>query len=639
MSVPCAGKRSLDNPSFPLPKRLKVELIPSIPQFIAEMNACLNSNLGAPLKIQRLGYKIDVFPPFSLDMQNPFYGAQLYEIAEKCLSYDPANKKFKQLKKTAEKMRLPHDLIIEIFKLFAQGQGLKAMFSRIDDPLSEIKFPTMVDGALVQIKFTSLLHRIGSVSEIWRKTLFSVFCKNISIANLTQLKICKQEDVIKLATLCRGHFSSLALIDNNFKKLFLDEENWKKLLDLLPHLKKLDLSAFDTNLNEILHSPLMSKLEDLRLVGEGYENEDDGQALTFLKTVHLTNLKALSICNLQADNSFLPLPPLPNLKSLNLSGTYLPPNPFTLVKKEIRFPLLEELLLDDCNSDFSFLTHFVAPRLYKLDISGYSLNIDGINLFAGFSCTSCVKNLSVSLAGMIKPSLITHLLNNFTHLQVLKIITDASLGVLDEEGAQAIAEHPNAVQLQALKMEYSTIGNKGLGFLLESSYLTNLQKLFVPNNFISLEGLQSFATTQMTLKSLVLDDNEFDEEGFAMKILTTAASTAKMEILSLNGCELSLPSQKILAKTTHFTILRTLLLSGTEFTEDYVKVLARNSHFANLETIDLSHNDIDDDVWPKFAKSTRLKGLRNLLLNTADQTSDRVKNILFNKHLNSIYPA
>jgi|GEM_PF-3113894 len=651
MSTPCSGKRLLDHPSLPLPKRLKIELIPSIPQFIAEMNLCLKSNLGEPLKIEQLEYKIDVFPPFSLDMQNPFYGAQLYEIAKKCLSYDPNNNKFKLLKKSAEKMRLPLDLIQVIFKLFAQGQCLKAMFSRIDDPLSEIKFPTMVDGALVQIKFTSLLHRIGSVSKKWRKTLFSVFTTKISIKNLKQLKMHKQEDLIQLFTLCRGHFSSLSLIDYKLK-FNVNETNWQELLlGLLPDLKKLKLSASDRCLNEILHSPLLGNLQDLKLI-EKEHIWTERQVLTVLKTVNLTHLRSLSLCNVGLASCFLPLPSLSNLKSLNFVSTLIPSNPFTFLDENtISFPHLEEFILDDCNlSDIKFLTHFAAPQLYKLGISHNGLNLENTNLlFTRCSFTSCVQKLSISLPGdhikevgdnpepnIINAHLITHLLNSFRQLRVLEIVSDMYEGTLDEEGALALATHSQAIQLQTLNIESSLIENEGMGFLVNSSNLTNLQKLCVTNSRIGLKGLRSFTSAQMGLKSLVLDFAGFDDQGIAMEILTTAASTARMELLSLKGCQLSLPSQEILANTSHFTILRELLLAKTGFTKEYTEDLVQNSHFANLETLDLSNNGILNTILIEFAKSTALKRLKNLLINGDEQTTNRIENILFNKQLENV---
>jgi hypothetical protein len=638
MSTPCSGKRSLDHPSLPLPKRLKVEFIPTIPQFIAEMNSCLRSNLETSLKIAQLGGKIDVFPPFSLDMQNPFYGAQLYKIAEKCLSYDPNNDKFKLLKKSAEKMRLPHDLIIEIFKLFAQGQGLKAMFSRIDDPLSEIKF-------------TSLLHRIGSVSKKWRKTLCSVFTTKISIKNLKQLKIHKQEDLIQLFTLCRGHFSSLSLIDYKLK-FNVDETNWQELLlGLLPDLKKLKLSASDRCLNEILHSPLISNLQDLKLI-EKEHIWTERQVLTVLKTVNLTHLRSLSLCNVGHASCFLPLPSLSNLKSLNFVSTLIPSNPFTFLDENtISFPHLEEFILDDCNlPDIKFLTHFAAPQLYKLGISHNGLNLENTNLlFTRCSFTSCVQKLSISLPGdhikevgdnpepnIINANLITQLLNSFRQLRVLEIVSDMYEGTLDEEGALAMATHSQAVQLQTLKIESSLIENEGMGFLVNSSNLTNLQKLCVTNSRIGLKGLRSFTSTQMGLKSLVLDFAGFDDQGIAMEILTTAASTARMELLSLKGCQLSLPSQEILANTSHFTMLRELLLAKTGFTNEYTEDLVQNSHFANLETLDLSNNGILNTILIEFAKSTALKRLKNLLINGDEQTTNRIENILFNKQLENV---
>lgn len=628
----------------------------TVPQFIEEMNAILALSIGKGVKMEQLMSKIDAFYTLrgSVFGYNPSYGRQIAEVAQRCLQLDSSKEAFKFLKLSAEAACLPHELSYKILETFSTGQPWKTMVERLEDDVATLKLankyalkkdkktPEQILKQVGILKgYPSLFHRLALVSKTWHVTLLSLFSAKMSYVKLGQLGINNAEGVIRLAQFCRGFFSSLSLGSSYFsEKIDFNEEQMSRLLPHIPKIKKIKLpnSIKLKSFIGLIHSTHMNRLESLSLSSCLDLESSAWQSLG--KTTALKSLCSLDLSNVSLDAmgcmAVFQAPFLSTLMYLDLSD-----NP---IKKGLigdpNFSRMVKMDLSKCQlKSLGALVNWKMPKLRLLDVSLNPLNHQAILALSNSQMGETIEEIAISIVGtkknllgnrgslLIDEGTVISLLRGLPKLRELEICA-VKFGALGLDGAAAIANHWAAQQLEFLNLESSVISDGGLIHLLNSSYLSNLKSLNVSYNIIGPHGLRAFEKSKQRFSSLFLDEAQFGDNGEAMKIFTTAPSTAQLKSLSLQACDLCEESQEILVNTSGFLQLTRLIIAETDFLEKFLIQLSLNHNFSNLEILDITGNEIASDIILKVAESNVLKNLREIIFDIEQEEDPGLEQVI-----------
>lgn len=584
------------------PKRLCLDALSSIPQFIEEMNALLRMNICNQEKEALLSNKILCFhasEKIPTLIHNPFFGMQITQIVQSCLQLAPINNVFKSMLGFAETLYLPHDLIQKIFSMLFVSQSWDEM----------LKLKLDADQKVAP----RVLNSIGLVSKKWRESLFRVFAPKMSWKQLRRLKIFKEEELIKLAEICKGQFSRLDLVDNKTQDtISLSRKELSRLLPLISNIKKFEVSSsiHSTCFSMIVNSSHMNNLKSFSL-HDGTNRLHPQAWLSFEQTTQLKNLTTLDLKNIRLNfeglNSILRAHCLSQVKYLNLSQ-----NPIRdgLVKCKIKpnFANLEELDLSCCKlKRLGELVRFEMPKLRTLDLSFNPIKTKQLIKLKDSQLSNSVEQLIISIKET--PKEVEALLLAFPKLRSLEINSE----MIDVDGVAVIlADHSGVQQLNSLDLGSLPIPEDEIIYLLNSKFLTNLKDLTFVNSLIGPLGVSAFEKALFQLDYLSLCEAHFVENGDAMSILTTAPSTSQLKELSLEGCILNHEAQEALVRASGLEKLEVLNLVETDFSEESLILLSENTHFENLKSLVVNNNAIGPETLIQVAKSKFLKNLERI---------------------------
>jgi uncharacterized protein (TIGR02996 family) len=242
---------------------------------------------------------------------------------------------------------------------------------------------------------------------------------------------------------------------------------------------------------------------------------------------------------------FTPVPPLPNITSLEITHS---------------------------NSYGRYHGDLDAEWLLDTD---YFKNIKNLNL-----------NVFLGENGMSK-------LASSRYLGKLRALTLQYFGV-DDVGVRQLASSPYLQNLTCLDLNHESIGRHGVNALATSRYLHNLEKMSLSGKSIDHIGATEIANFRLFsgLTSLHLGGTTIGWKG--AKALASSPYLCNLSSLTLCGSHIGDRGVQALVKSPIVQHLHSLDVSYNEIGSDGIQELADSPYLNNLTSLDLTGNELGD---------------------------------------------
>ena len=277
---------------------------------------------------------------------------------------------------------------------------------------------------------------------------------------------------------CRGglkdedisFLEGLSLESLSLAKTLLRNDGIKKLVELQPGLRELDLSYVQLRDDGARHLGRLKQLRVLKLqmVPVTLENAESWSGLKCLETLDLYGSPVF-------DKGVAHLRGLPNLRELDLSHSRITEKS---IKTLLSLPSLEKLDLKKTRIGFG--------DVERLAISNDNLDLKKLLLARGRAETSAQGQLvSLNLRQMKLKDEDLKFLKDYTELQIL----DLSNNQITNQGLAHVA---SLVELTKLTLDGNTIDDQGIAQLKR---LNKLERLSVDGTEVTLAGLRNLLVT------------------------------------------------------------------------------------------------------------------------------------------------